>query len=177
MIRTVMDYCTGSRKRLTITCIVGISLIALLIATAVLLIRNSHRPPVLAVSSVRLQEEIDHKNTFYRSQNNTIDQQTLRNDTIQQLAKDSLVYNYAKAHNISVTQQEIATVFQQRASAAGSEQLFLEKLNSLYGINKQQYLSNIQLDILKDKVQHSLGNSLSSWLDTELPRYRVVITK
>jgi FKBP-type peptidyl-prolyl cis-trans isomerase (trigger factor) len=144
----------------------------------VLLVRhNAHRQPTITLSATKLQDEINHKNTFYHSQHNAVDQQTLRSDTTWQLAGDSLVYTYAKEHNITVTQNEIDSAYHQRVSASGSEQHLLNQLNQLYGTTRQQYRDTISLDILKDKVQSKLGKPLTSWLNEELPHYHIVVTE
>jgi hypothetical protein len=172
-----MNYCTSSRKRLVITSIIWIVLIGALVTWAVVLRHNANQPPTIIVSEAQLQEEIDHKNTFYKSQNNGVDQQTLRSDATRQLAGDSLVYDYAKVHAITVTQSEIDTAYQQRVDTAGSEQQLLHQLDHQYGITEEQYRSNISLDILKGKVQSMLGKPLNTWLNEELPHYRVLVTK
>lgn len=157
--------------------IIGCAALLSIAAITVFIIQNAHKQPTIIISAAQLQEEINHTNTFYQSQKNSVNQETLRSDITRQLAKDSLVTRYAKEHKITVSSAEIDDLYQQKITAAETEQSLLNKLATQYGINKQQYLLTIQLDILKAKVQSDLNRPLNDWLNQELPRYRIVISK
>lgn len=177
MIIRIFRNFTASRKRLVITSALGI-LFVTAITTVIILITHKHTSQLtITITNTQLQQEIAHRNTFYKSQHNSVDPQTLRSDVTRQLASDKLVLNYAKAHNITVSDKEVDNVYQQRTAASGSEQQLLDQLTRTYGLTQQQYRSTISLDIMKDKVQAQLGKSINTWLNEEIPHYRIVVTK
>lgn len=95
---------------------------------------------------------------------------SLEKDTMENLIEETLIRNFAKENKITVMEGEISDRFQtvlegfnRRENATGEEK-FLAKIKEMYGLDKSGYMKQVEMDILKEKVQSKVGMPLASWL-------------
>jgi len=97
---------------------------------------------------------------------------TLQRDILNNLIDGALIKQYASSHSITVSDSEvnnryIITVgsYNNRDNlTSSSDNAFLARINQMYGIGKNEYLQTIKMDLLKQKVQASVGEPLVLWL-------------
>lgn len=100
---------------------------------------------------------------------------TAQNDVLGLMVAESLVGQYAKENNITVSDSEVASRYQQVVAgfnkregvSEGGDAKFLERIKQMYGSDKNIYLAQVKMDLLKEKVQQSVGKPLVKWLEAE----------
>lgn len=100
-----------------------------------------------------LEASMNVNRTFYAFNNQDVDMETLKKDTIEQLIKDKKIQKEANSKGIKVTEEEINQLYQFRITQNGSEEKLLKKIKDYYGYDKVQYLQVLKMDILRDKIQ------------------------
>lgn len=121
---------------------------------------------------------------FYKSQN----QQAPNISTIQEsvtnaLIDNALVNQYAAKHNITVSNAEVNNRYEEAVGVfnshnnikGASDSAFLARINQMYGIDKSEYLASLKMGILKDKVQASVGEPLTKWLEGQRNSSRITV--
>ena len=91
------------------------------------------------------------------------------------MINDTLVKNYAQEHTISVTDTEIQNRYVQVVAGYNrnnnvtkrEDEAFLSKIKEMYGTDKETYLTQIQMDILKEKVQAYVKMPLMQWIESQ----------
>jgi FKBP-type peptidyl-prolyl cis-trans isomerase (trigger factor) len=93
---------------------------------------------------------------------------SLANDALRQLIDRQLILEYASKHRIHVSDTDAQAELVRLASAAKqSESEYLQKIDNMYGKNRQQHLDDIRLELLKPIVQAQLGQPLAKWLEDQ----------
>ena len=114
------------------------------------------------------QAELDYalsvRQSFYAFSKQNVAKEILEADALKDLRDKKRVQNYAKEKNIKVSEKEVDSLYQQRVSTEKSEQDLLSKVKEMYGISKAQFKYVLRDDLLKEKVQESLGIPLAEWL-------------
>ena len=59
--------------------------------------------------------------------------------------------------------------------AVEGEKEYLEKLSAMYGTGKDDFLKKVEKDILSEKVQKLIGQSLKTWITEEKMNYKITI--
>ncbi len=112
--------------------------------------------------------------TFYKIQNKKIpDSNIIKQNITNDLINDELISKYAAKHNITVSGSEIDNRYQLNVGVYNSHNnipdasagAFLVQIDKLYGMGKDEYIENLRMDILKEKVQESVGIPLTIWLN------------
>lgn len=117
------------------------------------------------ISKSELDDALDIKQAFYKYSDSEFDVEKARQETLQQLANQKRIENYANSKNIKVTKAELDDLYKSRIQQSGSEDQLLSKVKSMYGLSKNDYQNVLRQDILSEKVQASLGVPLSEWLN------------
>ncbi len=128
------------------------------------------------ISKADLNKEIQEQIDFYKSRNQKIpDDKTLQTDVTNVLIDNIIVSQYAAKHKITVSTAEVNNmyaevvgVFNSHNNITGaSDSAFLTQINKMYGMDKTEYQENLRMDILKEKVQESVGEPLTKWLQEQ----------
>jgi len=95
---------------------------------------------------------------------NSANLSSLPNDVLEQMIDMKLISQFCKARQISASSQEIETRYRSSIPKDQSEKEFLDKLNEMYGSNKDDYLAILSEDILKEKLQTYTKKGVVDWL-------------
>jgi len=117
------------------------------------------------VSYEELDENVARTVNFYNANDQDYQEQTVREDTLDQLIRRKLIESYAKNNNINISQDLIDGLYKQRFDKAGSEEKLLNDIGRDWGLNKQDYIDNLYYDLLRDEVQNSLNTNLDEWIE------------
>lgn len=127
----------------------------------------------VAIKRQDFQKELDAAKRFFEYSNEDVSKMSsLEKDVTQKMIDQSLVNQYAKNHNITVSDTEILNRYnlivktynkRNNISESGDER-FLAKIKELYGTDKNTYLEQVKNDILKEKVQVAVKIPLANWL-------------
>lgn len=117
------------------------------------------------ISNNEYSQALKVKETFYKFNNQGLDNDTIKKDTLKELVDKKKIENYARENNIKVSNDEISTLYKERIKQNKDEDELLKKVNNMYGFTKSDYQDVLRQDILKDKVQEKLGVPLAEWLN------------
>lgn len=117
------------------------------------------------VKKDQLDSALRAKEIFYKFNNQTVDQNKVREETLRELKNQQRVEDYAKSKNIKVNDEEVDGLYAERVKLSGSEDELLKKVKDLYGFDKNDYKKVLRQDILQEKVQQVLGIPLTDWLN------------
>jgi hypothetical protein len=121
------------------------------------------------------EKEISKKKHFFNWAKQEIDLSSLEKDVIDTMIDFELVNQYAKEKNITVGEGEVIKRFNQLVQGSGEpEEKLLSKISQMYGMKKTDYLEVLKKDILKEKVQESLGMPLGNWLEEQRKKVSIV---
>lgn len=96
------------------------------------------------------------------------DQKLLEKEARDTLIQLGYIKHYAKNNNIKITDGEIIDRYKYVISNSKmSEKLFLEKIKTMYGIDKVKYLESIKNDLLAEKIQSTIKIPFSDWLNRQ----------
>ena len=112
---------------------------------------------------------------FYSQSNQKISDDALRDTVLSNLTDNQLISNYAKKNGITVSTQAIESYYNQRKAGYENEQAFLNKINDLYGMNKEQYIQSIRNDLLREAVQAKVNQPLTAWLSEARKNAKITI--
>lgn len=119
------------------------------------------------ITKDELQKQISFTKNFYTySKQNLANYPTLEKDQLERLIEDKLVEDYAKNHNIKVSDEEVLALYKQKLVRKTEEQL-LSQLKTMYGMEKADYMDVLRKDLLREKVQKSVKMPLLQWLNEE----------
>ena len=130
----------------------------------------------VAITKAVLDQNVRQAENMYKWQKQEVPNTgTLRENVLSDLINDTLVSQYASSHNIKVSESEINNrylltvgVFNDHNNVPGSsDNAFLARIREMYGIDKNQYLKIIRMDILNEKVQTGVGMPLAIWLTSQ----------
>ena len=125
------------------------------------------------ISKADYQKNLDQTKAFYAYSKQDLSKLTsLDKDTLQITINNSIVQNYAEKYKITVTEAEIQNRYMQVVAGfnrnnkitVADDEAFLSKINQMYGIDKNTYLDQLRIDILKEKVQAAVKMPLAKWL-------------
>lgn len=128
------------------------------------------------IMRVDYQKKLDQSKTFYTYSKQDLSKLTsLSKDTLNGMINDNLIQNYASGNNITVSDTEVENRYQQVIAGFNSREKitetgdtkFLEKIKQMYGTDKNTYLAQVRMDLLKEKVQKAVGMPLVKWLEKE----------
>ena len=119
----------------------------------------------IQVKKDQLDSALRAKEIFYKFNNQTVDQNQVREETLKELKNQQRVEDYAKNKNIKVNDEEVDGLYAERVKLSGSEDELLKKVKDLYGFDKNDYKKVLRQDILQEKVQQVLGIPLTDWLN------------
>lgn len=119
----------------------------------------------IVIKNSEIQAVVRAKETFYSFNNQKVDKDTLSRDVLEELKLNKTIENYAKSKDITVSDEELNTIYQERVKQNTNEEALLKRINDLYGFGKAQYLEVLKIDILRSKVESSLGKPLDSLLN------------
>ncbi len=116
--------------------------------------------------------EINETTTFFKFNHQKIDTPALKKNVLDEMIDNTLISQYAAKHNIIVYQQELdqrysdaVRIYNSHNNITGaSDSAFITQINKMYGMDKTEYQENLRMDILKEKVQESVGEPLTKWL-------------
>jgi len=94
-------------------------------------------------------------------------------DILDHMIEDKIVAVYAKKKGIFVKPSE--TQERYNAIVGDNEKEYLEKLSAMYGTGKDDFLKKVEKDILSEKVQKLIGQSLKTWITEEKMNYKITI--
>lgn len=106
----------------------------------------------IKVTKSELDKALKTRLTFYSFNKQTINEEQLRSEALNELKMNKEIYAKAEKNNISVTQTDVDALYQERIKQNESEVKLLEKVNNLYGYSKEDYLKVLELDILREKL-------------------------
>jgi len=100
---------------------------------------------------------------------------SLDKDTLEKMINKILVQNYAENNGITVTDAEIQARYLRVISGFNrnnnivdeGDEAFLSKIKEMYGEDKNTYLEEIRIDLLKKKVQKEVKMPLVQWLEEQ----------
>lgn len=118
----------------------------------------------ICISDEELNSRVSLKERFFEASNQKIDKDNLKILASEELRDEKILSNYAKQKGIKVNNEELMTLYQQRVSLLGGEDKLLKSLDKMYGLNKTDYLKQLEKDIEKDKIQKTLDKPISDWL-------------
>lgn len=168
----------GSKKTFVASFILLIVFIPLIIF--ILSLNGNQKPgntslKSITVSNSDIQKEIERSKHFYIYNNQDLkNYSTLESDAKNSVIENIIIQDYAELNNINVTQAEINESYKQKI-AEKSEAELLNQLKQMYGINKDDYLIVLKQDILKEKIQKSIEEPLSDWLEEQKINIKVII--
>ena len=96
-----------------------------------------------------------------------------REEIIAELVDAEIIDEYAKENNITVSEFELQDKYTKAYQSLGSEEEYLKKIQELQGIGKSEVLELIRQDILKEKVQKSLGTPIENWLAEQRAKSKI----
>lgn len=163
------------------------NLILLIIAVVIIagvaaLVMLNISPPIdkskyiATVNSQKISREdfvknLDQKKKFYQwSKQNIASLTSLENDVLEKMIDEALVLQFAKKSKIEASQGEIGQKYNAALTSFGrqkknsDEASFSAQIKEMYGLEKQDYLEQLKMDVLKEKVQSSAGKPLVEWL-------------
>ena len=127
----------------------------------------------VGIQKTAYDKELVQSMTFFKSQNQDVSKlPTLQKDTLDELVDESLINQYAAKNKITVLDTEVDARYLQvvagynrrnKIAETGDSQ-FLAKIKEMYLETKSDYLQTLREDILKEKVQVSVGMPLATWL-------------
>lgn len=118
----------------------------------------------ICISDEELNSRVSLKERFFEASSQKIDKDNLKILASEELRDEKILSNYAKQKGIKVNNEELMTLYQQRVSLLGGEDKLLKSLDKMYGLNKTDYLKQLEKDIEKDKIQKTLDKPISDWL-------------
>jgi len=121
----------------------------------------------IQIKNDQFNSALRSKEIFFKYNNQSVDQNQVREETLKELKNQQRVENYAKNKNIKVTDSEVDKLYEDRIKLSGSEEELLKKVRDLYGFEKADYKKVLRQDILQEKVQQALGIPLTDWLSTQ----------
>lgn len=128
------------------------------------------------ISRADYKKNLNQAKAFYvYSKQDLSNLTSLDKDTLEKMINKILVQNYAKNNGIIVTGAEIQARYLRVISgfnrnnniADEGDRTFLSKIKEMYGIDKNAYLEEIKLDLLKKKVQKKVKMPLVQWLEEQ----------
>lgn len=123
----------------------------------------AYRGDGVIIRNDELESKLTASKTFYTYNKQDVDSEVLKEDTLNQLIRDKKVSSYAESKKISVSDDELNKLYNDRVNQNGSEEKLLKKIKDYYGYDKEQYTQVLKMDILREKVQQSIGTPLSEW--------------
>lgn len=118
----------------------------------------------VGITNTQYDASVAGLNTFYAKSNQSIDATSLQQTALNNLIDKQLIESYAKDNNIIISAEQIDDIYNQRVSAYPNEQALLDKLNELYGTNKDSFLETLRYDLLREELQKSTNQPLDKWL-------------
>lgn len=134
-------------------------------------IHTQNKSPEIARKTY--EKKIKESLTFFEWKKQNITNLTsLHEDTIDNLANEYFINQYALQQKISVAEREINSKYAQvvrgynrRNKILGEGDLgFLSEIKKMYGTEKSDYLLTLKEEITREKVQASLNMPLADWL-------------
>ena len=119
------------------------------------------------ISFLQLDEATAEVLTFYAANEQTVDESTLRTNTLNNMIDQAIIAQYAQANEITVPDEDIQRVMSARIEQYGSGQKLSAEITRLYGISLERYTTNLRDDLLREKVQSSVNLPLSEWLASQ----------
>lgn len=131
----------------------------------------------ITVTKDELNKKLYFTKNFYEfSKQNLTNYPTLEKDALERLIEDKLVEDYAKKHNITVSEEEVLALYKQKL-ANKTESELLAQLKNMYGMEKSDYLLVLKNDILREKVQAAIKMPLATWLNEQKKTANINILK
>ena len=106
------------------------------------------------------------KQNFYAYSNQSVDSEILKRDTLDELKMSKKIERYANSNKIKVSDQEINLLYQERVSQNKTEKQLLDKVKTMYGFTKDEYLQVLKNDLLRSKVEQYIDQPLGEWLNS-----------
>lgn len=169
--------------------IVVIVIIVLLIILLLKFIETSNKNDYAAkvngidISKTTYNKEVEKTEKFFKWAKQDIQPTSLQKDTVEKLINESLISQYAESKNITVSDEEITVRYNKVVSGFNArnkitgekDDKFLSKIKEMYAMNKDDYLKQVEMDILKEKVQADVKMPLVKWLKAEKQKANIVI--
>lgn len=121
----------------------------------------------IVITQTEYDQAYQSKQTFYEYSKQKIDENTLKKDVLDQLKAEKKIQKYAAENNITVSQSEIDSLYQERVRQNKSEEELLAKIKLLYGYTKEEYRKMLGYDVLRAKVQLKVNEPLTEWLNKQ----------
>jgi FKBP-type peptidyl-prolyl cis-trans isomerase (trigger factor) len=162
-------------KRAVISLIIGAALI-LLIVNGVYRFKYVGSVNDTKITRSDYKKNLNQTKSFYAySKQDLSDLTSLDKDTLEKMINKILVQNYAENNGITVTDAEIQARYLRVISsfnrnnniADEGDKSFLSKIKEMYGADKNTYLEEIRIDLLKKKVQKKVKMPLVQWLEEQ----------
>jgi hypothetical protein len=140
----------------------GILLVGGIIAF-VILHKSTPNGPTLVISAQDAKEAQAQHEYFanwlssHEPQNKTYDEQ-------KELVDETIITNYAKTHNIVVSDTELQAAYQKAVASVGSEKAYVDKMKAIRGFDKAMILDKLTIDLLKEKIQSKVDMPIAAWL-------------
>ena len=132
--------------------------------------------PAITIKRDDIEKEINSTTHYYSFQHqNFKDYPTLESDAKTRVIDNAIIRNFSDTHNIKATSNEVNERYAQKIQSDG-EQKLLQRIYDMYKISKEDYLEILTMDILREKVQQSVGKSLPTWLEEQKNNLKVNIS-
>jgi FKBP-type peptidyl-prolyl cis-trans isomerase (trigger factor) len=162
-------------KRIIISLIIG-AILVLLIANGVYRFKYVGSVDGTRITRTDYKNNLNQVKAFYAYSKQDLSGLTsLDKDTLEKMINKILVQNYAENNGITVTDAEIQARYLRVISgfnrnnniADEGDKAFLSKIKEMYGVDKNTYLEEIKIDLLKKKVQKKVKMPLVQWLEEQ----------
>lgn len=165
-------------KKLVITSSIGVLVLLLVGVLIWSLVTNSSQVATVdgvGIEKTELEDELTKREQFLAVNEQEYDEATLESDTLNLLVDKQLIEAYADENGILISDDELQSYYASKVNSAENEEVLLADLLRLYGINKDEYLSNLSYDLLRTKVQEHVEQPLVEWLEAERNNSKITI--